>query len=133
MYEKSKKILVLITLTFFVSTAIELVFMGLDLRSQRGGSGFFSKHQFICSLLLLETVLALPAALALPGTTFCKTIKDWHTSFVFWIPILCYETLLCLLALYKGYENHRKDVSKECSGPRVLDILVRDSIIYFLA
>ncbi|KAJ7866035.1 hypothetical protein B0H14DRAFT_2733412 [Mycena olivaceomarginata] len=47
---------------------------------------------------------------------------------VLWVPVTSFELLLCVLALYKGYQR------VESTGHQALqDILVRDSVMYFLA
>lgn len=52
---------------------------------------------------------------------------------MFWIPLLAFEILLLVLALYKGYEcakTYKLDVLDRGSG-RLAMLLVRDSILYF--
>ncbi|KAJ7362255.1 hypothetical protein DFH08DRAFT_840570 [Mycena albidolilacea] len=47
---------------------------------------------------------------------------------VLWVPVTSFELLLCVLALYKGYQR------VESTGHKALqDILVRDSVLYYLA
>jgi len=47
---------------------------------------------------------------------------------VFWLPVTSFELLLCVLAIYKGYQRVHS------IGHQALqDILVRDSVIYYLA
>lgn len=50
----------------------------------------------------------------------------------FWIPTITFELLLFILALYKGYESLRSQASIGWSGKTTLDILIQDSIFYFL-
>ncbi|KAJ3729868.1 hypothetical protein C8R42DRAFT_177001 [Lentinula raphanica] len=54
--------------------------------------------------------------------------------FSFWIPILAFETLLCLLALIRGFRTHgnsgypvRSDL-----GKRLVSLLIRDSVRYYV-
>ena len=46
---------------------------------------------------------------------------------VYWVPLLGFESVIFVLAMYKGVEESRMGWSK----PRVLDVLLRDSLIYF--
>ncbi|KAJ7910846.1 hypothetical protein B0H13DRAFT_2011099 [Mycena leptocephala] len=58
----------------------------------------------------------------------CKAtvIPSW--LWLLWIPATSFELLLCVLAVYKGYQRFRT------IGHQVLhDILVRDSVMYYLA
>ena len=98
-----------------------------------------------------------------PTVSVCST--SGNSSFTFWIPVICFETILFALGLYKGIEHFRisaridkvlnKDkggflrsvlesivscfgggVSTSVNSPgwrgrRALDILVRDSVIYY--
>lgn len=64
--------------------------------------------------------------------TFCfsPNIPDWF--FAFWIPILVFESLLCALALLRGFQTFRTDQGIFQSSRYLVRILVRDSIMYFL-
>ena len=67
------------------------------------------------------------------GGSICAGGITRPPPFKFWISIICYETLLCGLAIYKGYQTFRKkDPIAGWSGTKLLDILIRDSILYFL-
>ncbi|KAJ6527425.1 hypothetical protein B0H19DRAFT_1275233 [Mycena capillaripes] len=58
----------------------------------------------------------------------CKATVVPSWLWLLWIPATSFELLLCVLAVYKGYQRFRS------IGHQVLhDILVRDSIIYYLA
>lgn len=52
--------------------------------------------------------------------------------YVYWIPILVFEAILCGLAVYKGYERWSES---SADGTRVhtLEYLIKDSILYFFA
>lgn len=47
-----------------------------------------------------------------------------------WIPVLCFETLLCALALLRGYRV--SDPELRGNGSLLMTILIRDSAIYYL-
>ena len=86
-----------------------------------------------------------------PGTPFCVALGDLSHFYAFWIPILCFETLLCALAIIRGYRSWRDNEIKlrrkrrrtlntsaqtenasGSSGLNVLEILLRDSVGYFI-
>ena len=46
--------------------------------------------------------------------------------------MLSYECLLCVLVLIQGFRRFKSDSSIFRSGKRLVNILIRDSIIYFL-
>jgi hypothetical protein len=59
----------------------------------------------------------------------------------FWAPIIAFESLLCAMALYRGLKTY--NVCKVNgtssiwsldwkSGMKLVDVLVRDSVVYFL-
>ncbi|KAJ7351383.1 hypothetical protein DFH08DRAFT_957700 [Mycena albidolilacea] len=58
----------------------------------------------------------------------CKATVVPSWLWLLWIPATSFELLLCVLAVYKGYQRFRT------IGHQVLhDILVRDSVMYYLA
>lgn len=64
---------------------------------------------------------------------FCVPVGLPSYYAMFWIPLLAFEILLLVLALYKGYEcskTYKLDVLDRGSG-RLAMLLVRDSILYF--
>lgn len=60
---------------------------------------------------------------------FCALLSVWKGYYGFWIPFLAFETLLFALALYKGYQALQSP--KNWTGKKLLDVLVRDSILYY--
>lgn len=52
-----------------------------------------------------------------------------------WIPFLVFETLLCALALIRGYQSYdpdERDLRLGGHSSRLLTILIRDSAIYYV-
>ncbi|KAG5652404.1 hypothetical protein H0H81_005098 [Sphagnurus paluster] len=45
--------------------------------------------------------------------------------------MLAFETILCILALFKGYETFRSSSSPFHSGRHLVSILLRDSLLYY--
>ena len=87
-----------------------------------------------------------------PGFVFCTPLDIPSHFYAFWIPILSFETLLCSLALLRGYKSYRdheirrigrlrrrrpsvsRDPNPTPSGGElnILEILLRDSVFYFI-
>jgi len=63
---------------------------------------------------------------------FCVPHNLSDHFFVFWIPMLAFETLLCGLALFRGYQTFRSSNGPFASGKHIVGILIRDSLLYFL-
>ncbi|KAJ7245638.1 hypothetical protein B0H12DRAFT_1127415 [Mycena haematopus] len=110
LYFLNKKVLALMVTTFILSSASSAVIMGM----------------------VLERLTA--HAHPIPGTTvtFCVPSTVPHYFFAFWIPILCFESLLCALALYRGFQTFRASDPVFQSGRHLVAILIRDSVFYFL-
>ncbi|KIM57083.1 hypothetical protein SCLCIDRAFT_1143860 [Scleroderma citrinum Foug A] len=88
------------------------------------------------STILLRTNLTTGASNEpLPGVKFC-TNEDMSRSFcVFWLPVLCFECLLCSLAVWAGIQRSKDGMSPMVVSNKVclLDILIRGNVGYFLA
>jgi len=109
LYSLNKKVLALMGSCFIIATAASAAVMG--------------------TVLSNLTATAVPLT---PNLIFCVPFNISHHFFAFWIPMLAFETLLCGLALYKGYETFRSSTSPYRSGQRLVNILIRDSVLYFL-
>jgi hypothetical protein len=68
----------------------------------------------------------------IPGIPFCVPVDVPRHLYAFWIPIIAFESLLCGMALYRGFQGIVGDGSLFRSGRRLVTILVRDSILFFL-
>ncbi|PAV16556.1 hypothetical protein PNOK_0817600 [Pyrrhoderma noxium] len=125
LYYGNKKVLALMVGSFISAMASSATIMGLVL------------HDIKATSFLIST------------TTFCTPINAKGYFYAFWIPILCFETLLCVLACIRGYKSykdheirailrHRKlsqpgEVQlNQDSNLSVLEILLRDSVGYFV-
>ena len=65
-------------------------------------------------------------------TIVCVPTQVPNFFFTFWIPILIAECTYCVLALYQGLENYTSGDNMFQNGKRILGILVRDSLSYFV-
>lgn len=108
LYYLDKKILTLMASTFLVASAVAAAILG-----------------HVLSNLI---VTANP----LPEVNFCFSLNIPAWFFTFWIPIIAFESLLCGLALYRGYQTFRSEGSPFQSGRHLVSILIRDSVLYFL-
>ncbi|KAJ6628539.1 hypothetical protein B0H10DRAFT_159510 [Mycena sp. CBHHK59/15] len=108
LYFLNKKVLALMIVTFVLSSASAAVIMG--------------------------TVLAGITATShpIPGISFCVPFGVPGYFFAFWIPIIGFESLLCGLALLRGFQTFRASGSLFQSGRHLVSILIRDSVLYFL-
>ncbi|KAG6906469.1 hypothetical protein DXG01_013796 [Tephrocybe rancida] len=109
MYSLDKKVLALMGSCFIASSTASAVIMG--------------------SVLSKITAGAVPLT---PDLIFCVPQHVSKHFFAFWIPMLAFESLLCFLALYKGYETFKTSSSAFRSGRHLVSILIRDSVLYFL-
>lgn len=76
----------------------------------------------------------------IPSFKFCTPHGINNHLYAFWIPILCSESLLCFMALYRGFTTlkeegdlPRGDIFLQLAGRRLVRMLIQDSVLYFLA
>jgi len=110
LYSLNKKILAFMLTCFALSVSLSAYIMG-----------------FVLSKMAV-TAIALPA-----DGMFCLASDIASNFYMFWIPLLAFECLLCGLALFKGLQTLRRRRSVLSSGRFLIVILIRDSIIYFFA
>jgi hypothetical protein len=86
------------------------------------------------SAYIMYTVLARVKAttIYIPGGLFCVSSGISTHFYTFWIPMLAFESLLCVLALIRGFQTYRAKGSLFHSSRQLLGILIRDSVLYFL-
>ncbi|KAL5485799.1 hypothetical protein ACEPAI_6841 [Sanghuangporus weigelae] len=122
LYYGNKKVLALMVSFFISAMATSAVIMGTTLR------GVEARAHLI------------------PGTDFCIPVNVSSHFYAFWIPILCFEALLCALACIRGYRSYRDREIRRLSDLRrrarqshqperhlnILEILLRDSVGYFI-
>ncbi|KAH7920861.1 hypothetical protein BV22DRAFT_770594 [Leucogyrophana mollusca] len=96
----------------------------------------FGTLQIIASATIMFKSLRYSPALAqpAPGFVVCSMILPPYFA-AYWLPILAFETTLLVLMLIKGWHNFRQQNVTGVSGmtgQRLGNLLVRDSIIYFV-
>ncbi|KAF8198515.1 hypothetical protein BJ912DRAFT_1020456 [Pholiota molesta] len=82
--------------------------------------------------LPISTDMLIAVAILIPDGLFCVPNNVTSHFYAFWIPMLAFEFLLCLLALIRGFQTYRSNGSLFRSGRRLVGILVRDSLMYFV-
>lgn len=65
-----------------------------------------------------------------PGFGACGPVYIPSYFFSFWIPIMAFEFLLLFFALYAGYTKVFR-IHKVWDMNRLINVLIRDNIIYF--
>jgi len=108
LFALNKKILVLLLSFFILSTATSGWIMGTVLSS------------------ITAKAISIPT-----GGKFCVPSGVPKHFYMFWIPLLAYECILCALALIKGFQTFRNRGSLFQNGRHLVAILVRDSLLYF--
>lgn len=96
----------------------------------------------------------------IPGLPFCVPTGLSKNFWTYWIPLLACESLLCALALFRAFAGGFSDSVQDARNPRqtrgrrawrgdggaiarrlmnvfrngqrIVDVLIRDSILYFL-
>ncbi|KAG8776180.1 hypothetical protein FRC12_001051 [Ceratobasidium sp. 428] len=68
-----------------------------------------------------------------PGFRACALKGVPSRMYIYWATNLSFEAILFSLAVFKAWQNFsgRKGTRPTWSGPRILNILVRDSMLYF--
>ncbi|KAJ3806355.1 hypothetical protein F5876DRAFT_69019 [Lentinula aff. lateritia] len=97
------------------------------------------------SLMLVGFVLSIASQGAVVGVALknVRAYKDTETllcvpllptfSYSFWIPRLAFETVLCILALIRGFQLQKDEIGEtDWSGNDLMRILIRDSIGYYI-
>ncbi|KAF9473935.1 hypothetical protein BDN70DRAFT_348524 [Pholiota conissans] len=85
-----------------------------------------SGYVMYTSLAVLTTT-----PIVIPGGMFCLANNISPHFYVFWIPMLSFEFLLCLLAVIRGFQTYRSNGSLFRTGRKLVGILIRDSVVYF--
>ena len=98
-------------------------------------SNFTGAHTSIVPLFSFSLLIfCLPEVQAhvIPGFPFCIPLDVPHYLFAFWIPIIAFESLLCGMALFRGFQAFRYRQNVLRAGRHLVTLLLRDSIIYYI-
>ena len=129
LYSRSKWILAILSVSFAFTVAASGTIMGTTLNK--------IESTLLRQLAHLHTnynlsVNRVAYSNLVPGMPLCLPIGVSSHFYAFWIPILCFETLLCSLAILRGYLSYKRKELDRLSGRHILEILIRDSILYFM-
>jgi hypothetical protein len=125
LYLHNKKVLAFMVICFLTSSACAAVIMGTVMSRVTGDTE--TSHS--CSSMLISR----PAVSQLiPGMHFCIPLGVSPDFYIFWLPIIAFETLLGVLALVRGVQTVRSDHGLMRVGRDLINILIRDSVLYFL-
>ncbi|KAI5832038.1 hypothetical protein K523DRAFT_350195 [Schizophyllum commune Tattone D] len=110
LYLLNKRILIVMLVGFVISSGFAAAIMGLVMQRVNA------------------VVVTLPGLkpMCVPGNVSSK-------FYTYWIPFLGFESLLCALALYRGFQTYRMDNASYTSSRLLIRILIRDSVMYYLA
>lgn len=109
LYSLNRNILIAMVAIFFLTSAAAAAIMQIVISK-------ISAHSMTIPELELST---------------CLPDNISHNFYAFWIPILAFETFLCCLALFRGYQTFRSSGTPYQSGKRLVGVLIRDSVVYF--
>ena len=134
MYGKGQKNLILLITTFL---SVFITAFTIITNIMKVEHGAYPRHSWTSKIDDIELIISAtsdPTFGRLP-IQFCvpEDLPKYFTFF--WVPLLAFEFLLLILALYKGYEcfrMYRLDGIENGSGCSLQMLLLRDSILYFL-
>ncbi|KAH8103543.1 hypothetical protein BXZ70DRAFT_1005942 [Cristinia sonorae] len=84
------------------------------------------------TLMVLSMIKITAISHLVPGLSFCIPLNSPKTFYAFWIPVLLSETVLCVLALWRGLQSYFQLRGIQRSTYSLFDILIRDSCLYYV-
>lgn len=126
MYEHSRKIIIFIVTCFICEALAMALFMGLTYKD--------THRKYLCCSILpkILTLSSVVTTESIPGLFICAPTSIPHSFYLFWVPIVCFESLLFGMALYVGIQFRRNDILRETIGGNtgIFYVLLRDSISF---
>jgi len=98
----------------------------------------FMMASFVASTATAATIMGIVLssvdahANLIPGLPFCIPSNVKGYTYAFWIPISAFESLLCGMAIFRGFQAFHYQLSFFKSGRHLVSLLLRDSIVYYL-
>ena len=131
MYFRDKRVLAFISLVWAGAAAGAIYVMVTALQVIGGISQHNPPSNYLIrSLYTLRTAISIH--LPLDNTTVCVPTNIPSNFYAFWIPMLVSESCFCTLALLRGFKGYRRGETMIQSGKQLIQVLVRDSLYYFL-
>ena len=127
MYGQDRTLSILLGSTFIITKLWIIIQSGFFAAALEGLN---SKLRFMMCFSKFILVTSTP----LPGLSmhFCVQLNSWRYYYLYWAPLIFFESLLFLLALYKGYQCYRSADPSTAHLNRTINFLVRDSVWYFI-
>ncbi|KAH7919945.1 hypothetical protein BV22DRAFT_836506 [Leucogyrophana mollusca] len=99
----------------------------------------FTALGYLAEIIAMSTILGIANAHIvainepIPGIGICSATNIPASFYRFWLPIIAFEGTLCLLALWVGIRDLVSGYRAQgINGVNVLEVLVKDSVFYFL-
>lgn len=98
------------------------------------GSAFLVEILAMIAILITANLTSGTSNEPIPGVKICTNEDTSNSFYVFWLPILCFEFLLCSLAVRAGIQRSRDEISYMALSNRVFlfDVLIKGNVGYFL-
>ncbi|KAI5991092.1 hypothetical protein F5J12DRAFT_470548 [Pisolithus orientalis] len=98
------------------------------------GSAFLVEILAMIAILITANLTSGTSNEPIPGVKICTNEDTSNSFYVFWLPILCFEFLLCSLAVRAGIQRSRDEISFMALSNRVFlfDVLIKGNVGYFL-
>jgi len=98
---------------------------------------FMLSCNLTCSLAsawILGTSLAsaTESVVPIPRGKFCVLGNMPAKFYTYWIPLLLFDSLLCIMALIRGIQEYKLERSLFHGGQSLFEILIRDSVLFYL-
>ncbi|KAI6043783.1 hypothetical protein EDC04DRAFT_2890468 [Pisolithus marmoratus] len=99
------------------------------------GSAFLVEILAMTTILVVANLTSGTSIEPIPGVKICTNEDTSNSFYVFWLPILCFEFLLCSLAVWAGIQRSREEINfvPLSNGVFLLDVLIKGNVGYFLA
>ncbi|KIY48472.1 hypothetical protein FISHEDRAFT_73668 [Fistulina hepatica ATCC 64428] len=122
LYLLDKRILALMISAFIVAEATAGTILGVILSKVTGE--ILHSGQLAASLFIYIRTTAI--TFDLNGNHYCLPIGLQTWFYTYWIPLITFETLLCCLAVFKGFSSSRT------GRFNLFNLLIRDSVLYYI-
>ncbi|KAI6166702.1 hypothetical protein EDD17DRAFT_1545313 [Pisolithus thermaeus] len=98
------------------------------------GSGFVVEIMAMAAILAAANATSGSTNEPIPGLEFCTNTGVTNSFYVFWLPVLCFECILCSLAIWAGVRRSRNNTNplSVSNKIRLLDVLIKGNVGYFL-
>jgi hypothetical protein len=125
-----RRVVALIVISSIVAATASVTLMGIAIRDVSGEkyTGFLPRQPRVGD----STIFGQGNVVVLGDLPFCVPTSIPKYSYVFWIPVLALDALLCGLAVFRGFRNPKFKPSLHYSRNKILDVLLRDSVAHFI-